>query len=62
MPATKAHPGLRVTSGAALRDLARRLAAAGVVLEWADESEIPGRVRLHLRDPFGNRLELLADE
>ena len=62
VPATKAHPGLRVTSSAALRELARRLAAADVELEWADESEIPGRLRLHVHDPFGNRLELLADD
>jgi len=61
-PATKAHPGLRVTSSAALRELARRLAEAGVELEWAHDSEMTGRVRLHLHDPFGNRLELLADD
>ena len=62
VPATKAHPGFRVTSSAVLRGLARRLADAGLELEWADEAEIPGRTRLHLHDPFGNRLELLADE
>jgi catechol 2,3-dioxygenase-like lactoylglutathione lyase family enzyme len=61
-PATKAHPGLRVTSSAALRELAGRLADAGVEVEWADESEMPERLRLHLHDPFGNRLELLADD
>lgn len=62
VPATKAHPGLRVRSSAVLGELAVHLAGEGVWLEWADESEIPGRTRLHLRDPFGNRLELLADD
>ncbi len=58
-PATKAHPGLEVASAAALRALATRLEQAAVAVTW-DESEIPGRVRFHAADPFGNRLELLA--
>ena len=61
MAATKAHPGLLVDSAEALRELARRLAAAGWVVEWADDDELPGRQRLHTVDPWGNRLELLAD-
>jgi catechol 2,3-dioxygenase-like lactoylglutathione lyase family enzyme len=52
-PARKAHPGL-VVSG--LRDLTARLLAAGVEVGW-DES-IPGAKRVHVVDPFGNRLEL----
>ncbi len=62
VPARKAHPGLLVRSSAALGELAVRLAGEGVSLEWAHDSEIPGRTRLHLHDPFGNRLELLADD
>ncbi len=62
VPAAKAHPGLRVRSSAALAELAVRLAGEGVALEWADESEIPGRTRLHVHDPFGNRVELLAGD
>jgi catechol 2,3-dioxygenase-like lactoylglutathione lyase family enzyme len=59
--ATKAHPGLLLASAEGLRAAADRLAEAGAPVSWADESEIPGRVRLHTTDPWGNRLELLAD-
>ncbi len=60
VPAAKAHPGLAVSSEPALRELADRLEAAGAVVEWADAAEIGGRPRFHVRDPWGNRLELLA--
>ena len=60
VPATKAHPGITVSSADALRELARRLEAAGVAVEWADPAEIVGRERFHVHDPWGNRLELLA--
>ena len=60
-PATKAHPGIAVASAAALRALAARFEAAGVAVEWADPAEIADRERLHVSDPWGNRLELLAD-
>jgi catechol 2,3-dioxygenase-like lactoylglutathione lyase family enzyme len=59
-PATKAHPGLLVGSPEALREIADRLAAAGVDVTWAGDDEIEGRVRFHTADPWGNRLELLA--
>jgi catechol 2,3-dioxygenase-like lactoylglutathione lyase family enzyme len=58
-PATKAHPGLRVSPDD-LHVLAEALLAAGHPVVWADPAEIPGRVRLHTTDPWGNRLELLA--
>ncbi len=58
--ATKAHPGLRV-SGDELDLLAGRLLEAGHPVVWAPPEEIPGRRRLHTIDPWGNRLELLAD-
>lgn len=61
-PARKAHPALRLDSGAALVRLAARLEAAGVDVTWAGEAEIAGRRRFYCHDPFGNRLELLADE
>lgn len=60
VPAARAHPALRVASLEALEVLAARLADHGVEVEWADAREIPGTVRLHLRDPWGNRLELVA--
>ncbi len=59
-PAGKAHPGLLVDSPESLSELARRLTAAGVVVDWAPDVEIPGRHRLHTADPWGNRLELLS--
>jgi catechol 2,3-dioxygenase-like lactoylglutathione lyase family enzyme len=60
-PAVKAHPGLRVASAGLLEALAERLARAGSPVVWAAETEIPGRRRFHASDPWGNRIELLAD-
>ena len=61
-PATKAHPALRVRSIEALEEVAARLRDAGVDVTWADPHEIPGTSRFHLRDPWGNRLELVVRE
>jgi catechol 2,3-dioxygenase-like lactoylglutathione lyase family enzyme len=57
-PAEKAHPGLRVGTVDALEGLAERLASEGYPVEWDDR--LPGHRRFYTRDPFGNRLELLA--
>ena len=57
-PATKAHPALRV-SATELDALAARLRAAGHEVSW-DEA-IPGARRFYTADPWGNRLELVAD-
>jgi catechol 2,3-dioxygenase-like lactoylglutathione lyase family enzyme len=51
VPARKAHPAL-VMSG--LGDFISR---SGLDAEWNDE--IPGLVRCHVADPFGNRIELI---
>jgi catechol 2,3-dioxygenase-like lactoylglutathione lyase family enzyme len=56
-PARKAHPGLRLSD---LDGAAARLEAAGADVEWDDRW--PGVRRFYTHDPFGNRLELLADE
>jgi len=53
------HPGFRVESVTALEELAHRVEAAGVETRW--DERIEGRKRFYVRDPFGNRLELLAD-
>lgn len=53
------HPGFRVESVTALEKLARRVEGAGYEAEW--DERIEGRKRFYTRDPFGNRLELLAD-
>jgi RimJ/RimL family protein N-acetyltransferase/catechol 2,3-dioxygenase-like lactoylglutathione lyase family enzyme len=52
--ARKAHPALRVRGLAALVE---RLRAAGV--EVIPDDELPDHDRVYVRDPFGNRLELL---
>jgi catechol 2,3-dioxygenase-like lactoylglutathione lyase family enzyme len=59
-PATKAHPALLVGSVTALEELAASFAAEGRAIVWADDAEIPGQRRVHVSDPWGNRLELVA--
>lgn len=51
---TRAHVAYQVVGLAALR---ARLVAAGVTL--IDGEPLPGMQRCELRDPFGNRVELL---
>ena len=51
VPARKAHPALLVSG------LRAFVAAQGLSATWSDE--IPGTVRCHIHDPFGNRLELV---
>jgi catechol 2,3-dioxygenase-like lactoylglutathione lyase family enzyme len=58
-PALKAHPALRCRAGAYVGLLAR-LSTAGV--EARPATEVPGVTRCHVDDPFGNRVELIADE
>ena len=52
--APKAHPAFRVRG---LAPLAARCAAAGVALDL--DTRYPGRTRYFVRDPFGNRIELV---
>jgi catechol 2,3-dioxygenase-like lactoylglutathione lyase family enzyme len=52
--AAKAHPALRVASVEQLHSLAERLEP----VEWDDS--LPGVRRFYARDPWGNRVELLA--
>ena len=60
VPARKAHPGLRLENGAAVRGLAARLESHGHSVRWGTEA--PGTVRFHVDDPFGNRIEITAPE
>jgi catechol 2,3-dioxygenase-like lactoylglutathione lyase family enzyme len=57
IPATKAHPALRVEP-TRLEDMARRLAQEGAPVTW-DEELAPLR-RFYTADPWGNRIELIA--
>lgn len=56
-PARKAHPALRCSNYA---ELIARLRKAGV--EANDDGAIPGVTRCHIFDPFGNRIELIAEQ
>lgn len=56
-PARKAHPGLVCTD---LDAVAAACAAAGHEVDWDDN--FPGFRRCYLRDPVGNRLELLQPQ
>ena len=58
-PAGKAHPALSVESAAALGELGARLEAAGYEVSW--DGSVDGWERCYVRDPFGNRLELVAE-
>jgi catechol 2,3-dioxygenase-like lactoylglutathione lyase family enzyme len=52
----KAHPALRVEGLAGLRAV---LEAAGA--EVTDDTQLQGHDRCYVRDPFGNRLELIEE-
>jgi catechol 2,3-dioxygenase-like lactoylglutathione lyase family enzyme len=58
-PATKAHPAFELPGEAALDLLRERLIAQGAQT-WTDEP-LPGYRRFYAADPFGNRLEFLAE-
>ena len=55
-PALKAHPALAVRD---LDSLAARLEAAGVPVEW--DPSLPEVRRFYAADPWGNRIELVAE-
>ncbi len=55
--ARKAHPALRVHD---LDGLARRLKTAGFTVIWDDR--LPGTKRFYSDDPYGNRIEFMAEE
>jgi hypothetical protein len=59
LPATKAHPALRVRP-ADLDPIAERLIAAGSTVQWDDA--IPDTRRFYTADPWGNRIELIGVE
>jgi catechol 2,3-dioxygenase-like lactoylglutathione lyase family enzyme len=52
----KAHPALRVEGLASLR---ASLVAAGAEVD--EDTELEGHDRCYVRDPFGNRLELIEE-
>jgi catechol 2,3-dioxygenase-like lactoylglutathione lyase family enzyme len=56
-PARKAHPAFLVEDLATMR---ARLGLAGVAV--VEEQPLPGYERFYVDDPFGNRLEFLAEQ
>ena len=58
VPAAKAHPALGSPTAASLELLVERLAGAGHLAQ--PDAPNGGGPRVHVRDPFGNRLELLT--
>lgn len=56
-PARKAHPALRCAGYAELCD---RLRERGIAVE-DDPSPFEGKPHAYVADPFGNRIELIAD-
>jgi hypothetical protein len=59
-PAKKAHPALRLVDEAALQALRARLEAAGVATR--ENREVEGAARFFADDPWGNRLEFVAEK
>jgi catechol 2,3-dioxygenase-like lactoylglutathione lyase family enzyme len=55
-PSAKAHPALRIRG---LRALRSRVEDAGLAVE--EDTQLDGHERWYLRDPFGNRLELIEE-
>ncbi len=52
--AVKAHPAIRITGIQSLRERLTRLGVA-----FTPDELSPGRERIYVSDPFGNRLEFL---
>lgn len=53
-PAKKAHPAFFVEN---IQELKNRLQEKGV--HFTEDDNLPGAERIHVHDPFGNRLEFL---
>jgi catechol 2,3-dioxygenase-like lactoylglutathione lyase family enzyme len=56
--ARKAHPAFRLPFDD-LDLIAERLASSGASVEW--DSALPGERRFYSQDPWGNRIEFLAE-
>ncbi|WP_417365215.1 VOC family protein [Glutamicibacter arilaitensis] len=60
IPAKKAHPGLICDSVQEWETLAGRLDSMGYDLSWVERETFEGFLRFHVRDGFGNRLEIMT--
>ena len=59
-PARKAHPAFVLPSTDALLATVGRLEGLGYPVDRSEWDTFPGHRRVHVRDPHGNRVELLA--
>ncbi len=59
-PARKAHPAFEVADEAALDALARRARGIGCEVDHTERHTFEGYLRVHLRDPHGNRVEVVT--
>lgn len=60
-PARKAHPALLLDSAADLDRVAARLDRLGFPVDRGEHNTFEGYLRFHVRDPHGNRVEVLAE-
>ena len=58
-PPERAHPALAVNSEAELEALGERLATMGYDVDWSQRHNAETFQRFHVRDPFGNRIEVV---
>ena len=56
VPARKAHPAFVVDD---LYAVAGSLTSAGAEVDWSERDTFAGHRRFHVRDPHGNRVEVL---
>lgn len=57
-PQARAHPALAVETEADLEAMGARLAGLGFDVDWSQRRNADGFQRFHVRDPFGNRVEI----
>lgn len=62
IPSRKAHSAFIVENVAEMELLAQRIQSAGYELSWIERHTFEGYERFHCRDPFGNRIEILAPD
>jgi len=58
-PPERAHPAFAVDTESELEALGERLATMGYDVDWSQRHNAAGFQRFHVRDPFGNRIEVV---
>lgn len=60
VPAARAHPALLLDTVPELERLGEHLERSGAEVSWTERTTFDGYERFHCRDPFGNRIEVMA--